>query len=140
MASCGRHGAAPPLRSGRGRCWRHLSRPREGSQVSVGSSARVRRTKVIRPAEALQFRPVRAAGEGWPLKRKGGGPDGGPQMQLGAGGRREEWGGGGTSGYRWRERTLRPKGRCSFGPQTSTFSLGFFLLYPSLKNSRFLRL
>ena len=86
VASCGRHGAAPPLPSGRGRWWRHLSRLREGSQVSVGSSARVKRTKkVIRPAETFKFRPVRAAGEGWLLKRKGGGPEGGPKMQPGEG-------------------------------------------------------
>lgn len=30
---------------------------------------------------------------------------------------------------------LRPKGRCSFGPQTSAFSLGSFLLCPGLKIS-----
>lgn len=39
------------------------------------------------------------------MKGKGGGPDGGPEMQLGEGSCRGEWGGGGTSGYRWCERT-----------------------------------
>ena len=136
VASCGRHGAAPPLPSGRGRWWRHLSRLREGSQVSVGSSARVKRTKkVIRPAETFKFRPVRAAGEGWLLKRKGGGPEGGPKMQPGVGAAERNGEGAeppGTAGWRG---PLRPKGRCSFGLQTSAFSLDSFLLCPGLKMS-----
>lgn len=55
-------------------------------------------------------------------------------MQLGEGAGERNGEGAEPPGAAGVRGPLRPRGRCSFGPQTSAFSLGSFLLCPGLKN------
>ena len=57
---------------------------------------------MIRPAEAFQFQRVRAAGEGWPLRRKGEGLKAGRRCSWGRGPGERNGGAGppGTAGVR----------------------------------------